>query len=71
LAHQWIDYMLEPQPGRVLLERQGLENTTSPSPYLTNNDRIRWLEPVENVTRREQLWERIVSGDRASKVLGP
>lgn len=71
LAHQWIDYMLEPQPGRALLEHQGLANTTSPSPYLTSNDRIRWLEPVENVTRREQLWERIVSGDRASKVLAP
>ena len=71
LAHQWIDYMLEAQPGRALRERQGLANTTSPSPHLTNHDRIRWLEPVENVTRREQLWERIVSGDRASKVLAP
>lgn len=71
LAHRWIDYMLEPQPGRALLERQGLANTTSPAPYLSNKDRIRWLEPVENVTRREQLWERIVSGDRASKVLAP
>jgi putative spermidine/putrescine transport system substrate-binding protein len=63
--------MLEPQPGMALLERQGLANTTSPSPYLTHNDRIRWLEPVEDVKRREQLWERIVSGDRASKVLAP
>ena len=71
LAHQWIDYMLEPQPGQILLERQGLANTTSPSAYLTQNDAIRWLEVVENVSRREQLWERIVSGDRASKVLGP
>ena len=71
LAHQWIDYMLEPQPGQILLERQGLANTTSPSEYLTKNDAIRWLEVVENVTRREQLWERIVSGDRASKVLAP
>ena len=71
LAHQWIDYTLEAQPGRALLERHGLANTTSPSPYLTNNDGIRWLEPVENVTRREQLWERIVSGYRASKVLAP
>ncbi len=71
LAHQWINYMLEPKVGQALLERQGLANTTSPSPYLTNNDSIRWLEPVENVTRREQLWDRIVSGDRASKVLAP
>ena len=70
LAHQWIDYMLEQQPGRVLLERQGLQNTTSPSPYLSNHDRLQWLEPVEDETRREKLWERIISGDRASKVLG-
>lgn len=71
LARQWINYMLEPEPGQALLERQGLANTTSPSPYLNTQDRILWLEPVENVTRREQLWERIVSGDRASKVLAP
>lgn len=71
LAHQWINYLLEPKPGQVLLERQGLANTTSPSPYLNNQDRILWLEPVENVTRREQLWERIISGDRAQKVLAP
>ena len=71
LAHQWINYMLEPQAGQALLERQGLANTTSPSPYLNSQDRILWLEPVENVTRREQLWARIISGDRARKVLAP
>lgn len=53
------------------MTRQGLANTTSESPYLRAQDRILWLEPVENVDRRAKLWERIVAGDRASKVLAP
>lgn len=71
LAHQWINYMLEPQPGAALLTRQGLANTTSESPYLTPKDKLIWLEPVEDVDRRNLFWERIVSGDRAAKVLSP
>lgn len=71
LAEAWIDYMLEPEPGQVLLSRQGLANTTSESPYLRPGDRLIWLEPVEDVDRRNLLWSRIVSGDRANKVLAP
>ncbi|CAA7614348.1 Family 1 extracellular solute-binding protein [Magnetospirillum sp. LM-5] len=69
LAHQWIDFMLGPAAGQALLERQGLANTTSPSPFVADSDHIIWLEPVENVSRRELLWERIMAGYRASKVL--
>lgn len=71
LAEAWINYTLEDGPGKVLLDRQGLANTTAPSPYLRPEDKLIWLEPVENVERRNQLWNRIVSGDRASKVLAP
>ncbi|MFM6991611.1 MAG: extracellular solute-binding protein [Rhodoferax sp.] len=71
LAQAWINYTLEDGPGQVLLERQGLANTTAPSPYLGPEDKLIWLEPVENLERRNQLWARIVSGDRASKVLAP
>lgn len=71
LAEAWINYFLEGAPGDALLTRQGLANTTSESPYLRAQDRILWLEPVENVDRRAKLWERIVAGDRASKVLAP
>lgn len=71
LAEAWINYMLEPEPGQVLLNRQGLANTTSESPYLRPDDKVIWLEPVENVERRNLLWSRIVSGDRANKVLAP
>ena len=71
LAEAWINYFLEPQAGEALLSRQGLANTTSESPYLHPQDHLVWLEPVENVDRRSALWERILSGDRASKVLAP
>lgn len=71
LASAWISYMLEPIPGNALLTRQGLANTTSPSPFLRAEDKLRWLEPVENVDRRNLLWERILAGDRASKVMAP
>lgn len=71
LAHAWIDYLLEAEPGRILSERQGLANTSTPSPHHRLEDRLIWLEPVEDHERRTQLWERIISGERASKVLAP
>ena len=71
LAEAWIDYLLGEEPSQALVSRQGLANTISASPYHRASDRLIWLEPVENVERRSLLWERIVSGDRASKVLAP
>lgn len=71
LAEAWINYLLEKEPGKALVSRQGLANTTSPSPFHRAGDRLVWLQPVEDVDRRNQLWARILSGDRASKVLAP
>jgi putative spermidine/putrescine transport system substrate-binding protein len=71
LAEAWINYLLEPEPGKILETRHGLANTTSPSPYYVAGDNLIWLEPVENAERRNQLWKRIVSGDRANRVLLP
>jgi putative spermidine/putrescine transport system substrate-binding protein len=71
LAEAWISYLLEKEPGEALVKRQGLANTTSESPNLRTDDTFKWLEPVEDVDRRNLLWGRIVSGDRASKVLAP
>ena len=71
LAAAWINYMLEDKPGKVLLERQGLANTTSESPYFHPKARIVWLEAAESEERRNLLWGRIISGDRAQKVLQP
>jgi putative spermidine/putrescine transport system substrate-binding protein len=71
LAQAWIDFLLEAAPSQALVSRQGLANTTSPSPFHNANDRLIWLEPVENVDRRDVLWQRIMSGDRVRKVLAP
>ena len=71
LAHAWINFFLEPEPGQALLERQGLANTTSESPFLRAQDQLKWLEPVEDVDKRNRLWSRILAGDRARKVLAP
>ena len=71
LAEAWINYLLEEKPGEVLVSRQGLCNTTSAPPGHRPGDNLVWLEPVEDVERRNSLWRRIASGDRASKVLTP
>jgi putative spermidine/putrescine transport system substrate-binding protein len=71
LAQDWINYMLERAPSEALVGRQGLANTTSRSPFTNVGDRLVWLEAVEDVGRRSLLWERILSGDRVSKVLAP
>ncbi len=62
LALAWINYFLEKAPSLALITRQGLANTISQPSHLRAEDRLRWLEPVENVDRRNQLWERIWSG---------
>lgn len=71
LAHQWINHMLEPAAAKALLDVAGLANTLSESPYLRGHDRLIWLEPVEDPSRRNTLWSRIYSGDSAARVLAP
>jgi len=71
LAHAWIDQVLGEQAGRLLVQRQGLASTTTESASSRPEVRLLWLEPVEDAGRREGLWARIRSGDRASRVLAP
>jgi putative spermidine/putrescine transport system substrate-binding protein len=71
LAYAWMDYMLERGPSDALVTRQGLASTTVRPPLTRAGDRLLWLQPVENAERRNLLWERILSGDRAAKVLAP
>lgn len=71
LAHAWIDHVLGEQASRLLVERQGLASTTAESAASRPEVRLLWLEPVEDTIRRETLWARIRSGDRASRVLAP
>ncbi|MBS0510857.1 MAG: extracellular solute-binding protein [Proteobacteria bacterium] len=71
LAAAWIDYLLEPGPSGLLTTRHGLANTRVQPEDHAAGDRLAWLQPVESVERRNQLWERILSGYRASRVLTP
>ena len=71
LAHAWINQLLGEQAGQLLVQRQGLANTTTESASSRPEVRLLWLEPVEDADRRETLWARIRSGDRASRVLAP
>ena len=71
LAHAWINLLLGEQASRLLVQRQGLASTTTESDSSRPEVRLLWLEPVEDANRREALWARIRSGDRASRVLGP
>lgn len=70
LAERWIDHLLEPASGKVLVERHGLSNTLLAGSAPEGALRL-WLRPSENVERREQLWGRIIAGDRLDKVLAP
>lgn len=71
LAHDWINHMLGDAASRLLVTRQGLANTVSPVAQDASNGNLIWLQPVENASRREQLWARIHSGANLSKVMAP
>ncbi|MBP7204198.1 MAG: extracellular solute-binding protein, partial [Propionivibrio sp.] len=71
LAEGWINYMLEAGPSEVLTRRHGLDSTTRAAAHHRESDALIWLQPVEDVERRGELWARIVSGDRLGKVLAP
>jgi len=71
LAHVWIDTLLAAKASELLVTRQGLANTTSETLPRQPEQAPLWLEPVEDAARREALWQRIRSGDRAAKVLAP
>lgn len=71
LAHAWINHLLGEPASQLLSSRQGLGNTMRASADYKANDKLVWLQPAESEERRNRLWHRIMSGDRAAKVLAP
>lgn len=63
LAEMWINYMLEKKASDRLTAGHGLANTVTLFPTSRRNDKIIWLEPVENPAKRKALWDRIMSGE--------
>lgn len=69
LAEAWIDHMTAPEVGRTLSEREGLANTVDAALAPDDDERIFWLEPVEDDDLRARLWRRIAAGDRLEVML--
>ena len=69
LAAAWINHLLGQTASKLLVSRQGLSSTTAEPLHAQSSDKLVWLEPVEDDERRNRMWRRIVSGDRAAKVL--
>ena len=67
LALAWINYMLEPGVSALLTQRQGLANTLTAPAENSDAAHLVWIGPVEDIQRREELWTRIVSGDRSER----
>lgn len=67
LALAWINYMIEPDVSALLTQRQGLANTLTAPAEGSDQAHIVWIGPVEDIQRREELWNRIVSGDRSER----
>ncbi|MDX2507332.1 MAG: extracellular solute-binding protein [Gammaproteobacteria bacterium] len=63
LAEQWINYTLEKKVSDSLTQRQGLSNTVTLAGKADDDDKIIWLEPLENYSLRKELWYKIRSGD--------
>lgn len=59
LAEKWVNFALKKEISGALSERQGFGNTVVPYPSAGENDKIVWLETVENPTERADLWNEI------------
>src|SRR3569623_27939 len=69
MAEAWIDYALEPAVSNALSARQGLANTLEAAGATHACGRVIWLHPVEDDAWRNRLWQRILSGERESRLL--
>ncbi|MDD0808760.1 extracellular solute-binding protein [Curvibacter sp. RS43] len=68
LAARWVNHLLSLDMSRLLTRRHGLANTLEEQPGVPPSGRLVWLEPVENESRRERLWQRIVAGERPERL---
>jgi len=59
LALQWMNFVLQKKIGEQLSQRTGFGNTVAPSPNAGGNDKLIYLESVEDPTKRSDLWNEI------------
>ena len=59
LAEQWINFLMQKKIGAQLTERTGFGNTVAPSNNAKPDDKLVYVEQVENPTKRADLWNEI------------
>jgi putative spermidine/putrescine transport system substrate-binding protein len=59
LASAWINFLLQKKIGEQLSQRTGFGNTVAESGSAGANDKLVWLETVEDATKRSDLWNEI------------
>ncbi len=59
LAEAWVNFTLQPEISGALSERTGFGNTVTPFASAGADDKLVWLEAVENPTRRADLWNEV------------
>ena len=59
LAEQWINFLMQKKIGQQLTERTGFGNTVAPSNNAKPDDKLVYVEQVEDPTKRADLWNEI------------
>lgn len=58
-AAKWVNFLLDKKIGAELSERTGFGNTAAASTNANDNDKLVWLESVEDPLKRSDLWNEI------------
>ncbi|WEK52055.1 MAG: ABC transporter substrate-binding protein [Candidatus Kaistia colombiensis] len=58
-AEKWVNFLLDKKIGAQLSERTGFGNTAAASSNANDNDKLVWLESVEDPLKRSDLWNEI------------
>lgn len=58
-AEKWVNFLLQKKISGALSERTGFGNTVVPSGSAGENDKLVWLDAVEDPTKRSDLWNEI------------
>jgi putative spermidine/putrescine transport system substrate-binding protein len=59
LAEAWVNFVLQKKIGQQLSEREGFGNTVVPYASAGENDKLVYLQLVEDPTKRSDLWNEI------------
>jgi putative spermidine/putrescine transport system substrate-binding protein len=59
LAEQWVNFVLQKKISKALSDRNGFGNTVVPYPSAGENDKLVWLQLVEDPLKRSDLWNEI------------